>query len=219
LARDEIDEACWLVTNGERTVGPVCMAALLDAFERGTLSSDCLARKPEWLEWRALTQLREVCAHAAPADGASRSPRGRSCETWIEELLSSASDRSEVVHLALQAAVCVTGASLGWAHRKSRRRGTFFTMCQVGPVPDRLGSPGPSLKDPVLARATRGEVVSGTVHSGAAEESIAHRLGVERPVRGVAMLPVLGPKSSGASSRSHALITRFEAMTARCWSW
>ncbi len=193
----ESDEACWLVTNGERTVGPVCMGAVLDAMERGALSSDCLVRKPEWLEWRALTQIREVCAHGALATSqavVSRPEPGPQPARWVEELLASASDRSEVVHLALQAAVSVTGASLGWGHRRSRRRGTFLTMCQVGSVPQRLGMPGPSQKDPVLARASDGEVLSGTVHSGAAEASIARRLGAERPVCGVAMLPVLGPK-------------------------
>ncbi len=183
MKRAELDEACWLVTNGERTVGPVCMGALLDAVGRGALSSDCLARKPEWLEWRALTQLREVAALRS-----STPP----LEKRVGELLSFASDRSEVVHLALRAAVAATGATLGWAHRRTRRRGRLLTVCQFGPVPDRLGALGPHVDDAVLAHASSGAVVAGTVHGGPAEGAIARRFSV--PVCGVAMLPVLGPK-------------------------
>lgn len=186
MKRAELDEACWLVTNGERTVGPVCMGALLDAVGRGALSSDCLARKPEWLEWRALTQLREVAALRSAA--ASAPP----LEERVGELLSSASDRSEVVHLALCAAVTATGATLGWAHRRTRRRGRLLTVCQFGPVPERLGALGPHVDDAVLAHASSGAVVTGAVHGGPAEGAIARRFSV--PVSGVAMLPVLGQR-------------------------
>lgn len=176
----------WLVTNGERTVGPVHMSALLDALDRGAVSPQCLVRQPDWPDWRALEQTREYRALRGPAPPGS-DDRGRR----VLELLSAASDRSEVVHCALQAAMVVTGAVLGWGHRRAGRDGELVTVCRRGAVPERLGQIGVDVKDPVLARAKAGEVIAGASSAGDVESTIARRFGTAHVVRGVAMLPVL----------------------------
>jgi GAF domain-containing protein len=182
-----LSEACWLVTNGDKTVGPVHMSALLDGFDRGVVSAECLVRQPDWPEWRALSQTREYRAlhdsKPAMSDDLSRK---------VLDLLSGASDRAEVVHCALSAAMFATGAAFGWGHRRAGKRGEFMTVCKRGAVPDKLGQTALGASDPVLVRARAGEVIAGAPSSGDAEGAIARRFGSAQ-VRGVAMVPVIEP--------------------------
>lgn len=178
---DVVGTTVWLVTNGRRVLGPVSTGAILRALGRGLLGVDSLVRQPTWAAWRPLSQIRE--AEAWFDGGASRPP--------VEEWLDRASDRGELVHFALLAALLATEAPWGAAH--VRRGGSFVTSCIAGELPEthlgRLVEP----RDPLVQLARAGEVYVGEVQQGAPEAlAVAQRLGGHLEPSAVAMFPLLG---------------------------
>lgn len=172
--------ANWLVTNGKQVVGPLPTGVLLQALARGLLGPDSLVRQPAWAAWRPLSQVREAESWLEGAEVSS-------AEAW----LSQATDRAELGHFALAAALRITAASRGAVHM--RRGEGMVTSCVAGMPPEQRLGRVVEPQDPTLHVARTGAVYLGDVPQGAPEAvATAQRLGGEPEPIAVAMLPLLG---------------------------
>src|SRR5439155_12489640 len=103
-----------------------------------------------------------------------------------------ARDAGEALLFAMHAAVKATRATAGLVHRAREPFVGFVTSSARGPsVDEQLGQVVPRV-DPALELASGGEIVLGSIGSGAAwERAVARRFSAcPGELRGVAMAPV-----------------------------
>ncbi len=184
-------DAGWLVSNGEQTVGPVTTQLLLRGLEHGRIDDDCVIRRSHWRTWRRLDEVREINAWRqgrAPTTAETARQLGA-------EWLPFATDPDELLHFAMQAALCGTGAPWGLAHRLDDDGREATTICRHAGVHALLGSKV-SQEDAALVAARAGQVLAGGV-DGAPAQAIAARFREQGEVRGTAMFPIV--------SRGHLL--------------
>jgi hypothetical protein len=114
----------WLVSDGERVVGPVSLDLIAKGIDRGRLSLDMIARRRDSSDWIVLGELEELRVH--------RSGWGQ--DPMAEDLacISAAETRGEAALYLLAAAVRATGALGGLVHLV-REDGDFVTTCAHGP--------------------------------------------------------------------------------------
>ncbi len=166
----------WLVTDGQRVVGPVPTDLVLRGLLHRRVPSDALVKQPAWREWRRLREVREF----SPV----------SSDHLAIEVLDEAGDFGESCHLALISAMSRTRASTGVVYRNAEPHIGMMATAEKGLSPDLvLGLVLPP-RDPVVRHATMGGVIVGSPRAGTLHRLMADRIGGADTLRGVMMLPV-----------------------------
>jgi hypothetical protein len=182
----------WFVTNGETTVGPVRTDLLLRGVVHNRIPDDCMVRELRWRSWRRLEQIREVrslwseqARGVSDAVSIARRPK-IDASPWLR----GASDISEVLLLALHAAVQLSGASAGVCHRARDDSGRAVVSYGNGVSGHELLGVQIDRPDASISLAHAGHGTIGTADDGPVEMAIFDRLGVAA-LGGVAMFPVV----------------------------
>jgi hypothetical protein len=177
----------WFVTNGQHTVGPVRTDLLLRGILHRRIPDDCLVRELRWSHWRKLDEIREIRtlwtaqALGDPEPVATARRLLPNADRW----LAGASDPSEVLLFALQAAVTLTGATAGIC---TRERGGRAVVSYARGADALLGTELEG-DDPVVALAHAGHGTIGEPGAGPVEATIFDRLSIAA-LGGVAMVPI-----------------------------
>jgi hypothetical protein len=188
--------AIWYVSNGHNVVGPVATELLLRGVAHRRIPNDCMVRQESWSFWRGLHEIREISRLTraplwAPVLQIEADPRADAEKARLSELVARSQDLGESLLYALHAAVKLTGAGSGLAHRMRQPMIGLVTSAALGPdLGESLGEllrPG----DPALLLAREGKSLFGAPGGGLAERATASRLGVEAEGGGVAMVPIL----------------------------
>ncbi len=195
----------WFVTNGATVVGPVDTGLLLRGVSFGRVPSDCMVRQPSWTDWRFLEEIREFHAlqrckglfgqawHPSPDFTLPDAREDARIRAHAELLF--ANDPGEVMLFGLRIAAEQTGSEFGMIHRfRAPWVGMVTSYVMGNPLWHQLGS---VLRqdDPAVVAACQRRAVIGSQARGAAQASIARRMGEfagRRQLRGVAMLPLFG---------------------------
>lgn len=178
----------WLVSNGWRTVGPVRTPAIARCAARGELPDEGWARIATKRVWRDLGDVREVRAARAPRDDAAARVAS------LEALLRLADEEDDALRLALRLAAAKLGADSGLVHAFGRDDHAPVTRFGLEPTAARLGER--LGHGDVLAHVARIQRIAlGDVDTHRAFRPAAERLGGDdAEIRGVAMLPIVGPR-------------------------
>jgi hypothetical protein len=189
----------WYVTNGETTVGPVHTELLLRGVWHGRIPDQCWVRESGWHDWRSLDQIREIRALARARARGVQDPLAvlhADHAGSFADLLTRASDVSEVLLLTLGLATSSTGAARGLAFRSPRAYAPPLACYATGPgMLERLGT-RLVLDDPSLQAARGARVHLATENDRTARGTegafrcVAGRFSVG-PLAGVAIVPVV----------------------------
>lgn len=184
----------WLVSNGFRTVGPVRTAALGRSASRGELPDEGWARISKTPMWRDLGAVREV--RAARDEAHRRGPRDVDVEcAALEALIRLADEAGDALSLGLRLAARKLGADRGLVHTFTGDHHAPRTSLGLHREErERVGARLP--EGDVLAHVARIQRLAlGDVDKHRAFRSAAERLSVDDgEVRGVAMVPIVGPR-------------------------
>lgn len=187
----------WLVSNGDRTAGPVSTNHLLEGARRGLPRHFRVKviRTRTFKSagaWRALDQLREVrIIDETPLERAKRLT-ARAGLFGLETLLRLSDEKSEILRLGLTVAAERLGADFGFVHAFEADSYMPVTRLSHGAGAEtRIGAP--LLPNDVLAHVARTRASAlGDVDTHHAFRVAASRLGARNgEVRGVAMVPIV----------------------------
>ena len=149
----------WLVTDGDRVVGPVSMELIARGIDAGRLTLQMHARHRDSRDWRAIGDIPELVAgeasgvRKAVSDGLAREALA---------VIESATSRKEAALYLLASAVGRFGCRGGLVHLAGAD-GSFLTACAHGPnAADVLGA-NLAADDPTARLAARGERLDGSV--------------------------------------------------------
>ena len=195
LSSDPSQSPCWLVTNGDTTVGPVHTELLLRGYMGGRIPEHCRVREVRWGSWRPLDGIREIGSlkRRLARDGAPLDLREAA------QRLPATRDVGELLTLALQLAALALDANAGLMHRYRSPASSPVTSAVLGVPAERLGEVLPGT-DPSYLLALRGKGLCGTPYQGLTERLVAERLQHDAPLQSVAMAPII------ASGRLVALL-------------
>jgi GAF domain-containing protein len=142
-----VGNAEWLVTDGERVVGPVSLDLISKGIDSGKLSPEALVRHRDSTEWRAACEVPEL------AGGPGSDALGFDADDRAAiDLVDGAASIGEAALFALAGAVERVGCTGGLLHMA--RGGLFETRCAHGPgAADALGRLIASVDPTVLAVA------------------------------------------------------------------
>ena len=176
----------WLVTNGTVTVGPVRTELLLRGVMHGRVPTDSMVRQVGWTEWRAIGQIREVCALKRELDEPLAKPQSLLDSA---EALNQAADAGEALLIALHAIALATSATIGLGHRLREPLLLPTTSCVFEASAESLGEVVPWF-DPAFAVARSGAPVFGGADSSDAARAVSRRLAPGGELQSVAMIPL-----------------------------
>lgn len=176
----------WLVSNGDRTVGPVDTDLLVRGIVSGKIPLDCQVSLCGE-SWRPVEQVREVRRACLALQGPSEPIPGsvRHSIQW----LAHARDVGEALSLALHGACKITNAEVGILYRaRAPLELPVVSACFGGPQLE-LGEVV-SRCDPALCAAQEGEPGVVRPSESAVARVMAFRLSPERTPVGLALLPL-----------------------------
>jgi len=180
-----------LVTNGTVTVGPVRTELLLRGVMHGRVPNDSMVRQVGWTEWRAIGQIREVCALKRVLERQIDEPLSKPQSLRDSaEALNQAADAGEALLIALHAIAQATSATIGLGHRLREPLLLPTTSCVFEASAECLGEVVPWF-DPAFAVARSGAPVFGSADSSAAARAVSRRLAPGGELQSVAMIPLL----------------------------
>lgn len=182
----------WVVTNGDKSVGPINTTLLVKGFGEGRVTPECYVRDLRGLIWRPVGAVREVRAYESllyRRRGAGEPVRRA---TTLSALISLCESTRETLALGLELAVERTGSAVGLLH--TFERDAAVTRGAAGAVdPDAVGRPVRS-EDPVARMAIARSIVLGDPRRDAELAGVAARLGGVETLAGVAMVPIVGER-------------------------
>jgi hypothetical protein len=200
----------WYVSDGARVVGPVATQKLLVHAARGAIDPSHVVCERTWGFWKPLREVREFRAmkEAQAARGGAWIPPPAWSPRHAERVriaralspLDVASDRDEVLHLALTAAAKSTGATVGLVHKPRGVAGPLDTRAAIGEaIHNRLGERVASIDPAMFAARSLGPIVIPVPETSRA--GIASTLRLSRgyaPLRGVALFPIYANRQLAA---------------------
>lgn len=149
----DLEIAEWLVTDGERVVGPVSLALITKAVESGKLSLDAMARQRDSREWTRLGDIPAVRdsqkLQAAEGERSSLTPEDRAFIESERAGIEGASTLREAALYLLVAVVSHLDCEGGLVHIADAS-GDFTTACAHGPRADELLGRKVSRRDPAV---------------------------------------------------------------------
>jgi GAF domain-containing protein len=186
ISSAQSDSPRWLLTNGDKTVGPVHTELLLRGYMGGRIPEHCHVREVSWGAWRPLDHIREIgnLKRRLAREGAPQDLReaGRS--------LPMTRDVGELLSLGLQVAALALDASAGLIHRYRSPLSLPVTSAVFGVPAERLGEVL-AATDPSYLLALRGKGLCGSPAYGVTERIVAERLQHDGPLASVAMTPII----------------------------
>ena len=185
------DPLSWLVTNGTVTVGPVRTELLLRGVMHGRVPNDSLVREVGWTEWRAIGQIREVCALKRVLDRQIDEPNPKPPSLRESaEALSQAADAGEALLLVLHAVAHATSATVGLGHRLREPLLLPTTSCLYEAPAEALGGVM-AWFDHAFVAARAGRAIFGTPDSSDGARAVSRRLVSGGTLCSVAMIPLM----------------------------
>jgi GAF domain-containing protein len=180
------DSPRWLLTNGDKTVGPVHTELLLRGYMGGRIPEHCHVREVSWGAWRPLDHIREIGSlkRRLAREGAPQGLREAS------RCLPVTRDVGELLSLALQLAALALDANAGLIHRYRSPLSLPVTSSVFGVPAERLGEVL-AATDPSYLLALRGKGLCGSPRYGVTERLVAERLQHDAPLASVAMTPII----------------------------
>jgi hypothetical protein len=179
----------WLVSNGEKTVGPVETDLLVRGVVSGRIPETCSVSMCGE-SWRPIDQVREVRQARSGMYGPQAPIPGsvRHAIRW----LADANDVGEALSLALHGACTVTGAQVGILYRQRHPLELPVVSASLGDPMLELGEVV-SRADPAWNAAAEGEPTLFRPGRSAAARAMALRLSPKRELAGIAMIPLRTP--------------------------
>ncbi|HYO98571.1 MAG TPA: hypothetical protein VER33_28910 [Polyangiaceae bacterium] len=178
---------CWLVSDGDLTIGPVATELLVRGFVSGRIPRHCQVRPSEGGDWRSIEEVREVRASQQPSETAPEvaTIAVRKIRGWLLD----ARDVGEALLLSLHGACYVTQAQIGVLYRVRAPLGLPVVSACFGDPELELGEIVPR-RDPALTAALEGETMVLEPEMSAAALAIAGRLSPRVQPRGIALVPI-----------------------------
>lgn len=193
VAGGRLPPPLWVVTNGDRSVGPINTTLLVKGVGEGRVTPDCYVRDLRGLIWRPVGAVREVRAYESMLYRRRNTHDPVRRDTTLSALIALCESTRETLALGLELAVERTGSAVGLLHT-FERDDVAVTRGVAGSLDgDALGRPVRD-QDPVARMAIARSIVIGDPRRDAELAGVAARLGGVDTVAGVAMVPLVGER-------------------------
>lgn len=183
----------WVVSDGERTVGPVSTTLLVKGVGEGRVPAECYVRAQRALIWRPVGEVREVRAYETMLyRRAQRAPVTRA--SALGALIDLCESTRETLGLGLELAAERTGASVGLLHLFVADKPAETRHATGAFDPDCFGRPL-AAEEPTARMAGAGCIALGDPRRDPELALVGKRLGAATDVlAGVAVVPILGER-------------------------